>query len=387
MIIEYIKIAYRSIVSNKARSLLTTLGVIIGVASVVLLTSLGSSARSEAEKQVRSLGSNVIFSIVIDPNGYVPTTWLEELQDVARIQAFSPIVDGSSVYEIDGENYQVAVQGVNETYGYISSLTYRYGSFFKAIDVENNLPVVVIGSEVAQRLFGLDDPVGKMLTISGMQFQVVGVITPRGTSFAGNQDAQVYIPYGIANALFEPSGIQKQFYISSRSEADVEVTTQILKTYLSTKLPSSETFSVFSQTQVLDVLGSVLGLLTTLLAGIAAISLLVGGIGIMNIMLVTVRERTREIGVRKALGARRSSILLQFLIEAILITLLGGAMGLLVSIVGAFAITQLSGFQVVIGWNAAIFTFLFSMSVGIIFGLYPAYKASNLEPVEALRYE
>ncbi|MGL5540092.1 MAG: ABC transporter permease [Erysipelotrichaceae bacterium] len=387
MILEYIQIAFRSILANKARSLLTMLGVIIGVASVVMLTSLGSSARVEAEKQIRSIGSNTVFVFYADPNGYVPTNWLNSIQEEARIKQYSPIVEGTTTYMVEGKPFTVIVQGVNSYYGDISSFTYRSGGFFSGVQVENNLPVVVIGSDVADQLFGFENPIGKTLTIQGLQFSVVGVVNPRGTNFGGNNDVMVYIPLSQAQALYQTNGLQRRYYISAWNEADIDITQATITRYLSARLPSSNNFGVFSQTQVLDLLGTILALLTTLLAGIAAISLVVGGIGIMNIMLVTVRERTREIGIRKALGARQSYILLQFLIEAVMITFLGGLLGLGISYAGALLISQLSGFTIQIGASAIFFALFFSITIGVAFGLYPAYKASNLEPVEALRYE
>jgi len=197
----------------------------------------------------------------------------------------------------------------------------------------------------------------------------------------------VYIPLDYAGSIFTNFGGQRTFYIASNSEKTVDTTINKVTNYLKATMPSETLYRVFSQSQILSVMNTLMSLLTTLLAGIASISLLVGGIGIMNIMLVTVRERTREIGVRKALGAKRSQILFQFLIEAVIITMLGGIIGLIISYIGASIIQYFSSFKVTIGLDSVVLSLVFSITIGIVFGIYPANKASTLEPVEALRYE
>jgi len=386
MIKEYFIIAIRSLVTHKIRALLTMLGVIIGVTSVILLISLSDSAKKEAANQIRSIGSNLVTISVVDEHGYLPSVWLDELKEVARIKEYSPVVQGSVNYKIDGVDFNVTINGVNERYSRIASLKLTKGRFFMNIDVENNTTVAVIGPTIKKKLFNDRSPINKDIVIKGIKFKVIGVLEERGSNFSGDMDNIIYIPYGFATVLFPPTP-QKTYYASSISEQDAEYTQIKIENYLERVLSSKRMYNVFSQTQIINMLDEIMGLLTTLLVGIATISLIVGGIGIMNIMLVTVRERTKEIGIRKALGARKSYILLQFLIEAIIITVVGGLIGLIISYIGTLLLTYLAGFAVTLGFDSVITALLFSIIIGIIFGLYPANKASNLEPVEALRFE
>ncbi len=384
---EYFSIAWRSVVAHKIRALLTTLGVVIGVSSVILLLSLGNSAKAEAANQIRAIGSNLIIVRVTDRNGVLPTIWLDELKDSGKLAAYSEIISGNNSYVVNGQNFDVSVSGVNQDYGFVSSLELTSGRFLSRIDLDNNLPVVVIGPKVAEKLFPLKDAIGETMVIQGVQFRIIGILTERGTNFNGDLDATAYIPIDFAGTLFPYRLNSKTYYLASETEDTVATSMRKIESYLTSVLPSANEFNVFSQSQILGVMNTLMGLLTTLLAGIASISLIVGGIGIMNIMLVTVRERTREIGVRKALGAKRSQILIQFLIEAVIITTLGGLIGLGVSYVGAAIIQYLSDFKVTVGLDSVLLSLVFSITIGVVFGIYPANKASQLEPVDALRYE
>ncbi len=386
MLKEYFSIAFHSVFTHKVRALLTMLGVIIGVASVIILLSLGQSTKDEAARQIRGLGSNLIMVRVADSENYLPKIWLDTLKDKAKFLAYSPIATGNVSYSIDGNDVYISVNGVNQYFSFISSLEYSSGRFFTQSDVENKVAVTTIGKKVAEKMFPNQDPIGKTLSIKGIPFKVVGVLVERGMSFNGDLDLMVYIPYDFANSIFS-SQRQKILYVASQSEDTANITKEKIEDYLDKKMPSKDLFMVFSQSQMLDMLNQIMGLLTTLLACIAGISLVVGGIGIMNIMLVTVRERTKEIGIRKALGAKRANILMQFLIEAIIITVMGGLIGLGLSVVVTQIIERFAGFPVPVGLNSVTLSIIFSITIGLIFGIYPANKASKLEPVEALRFE
>ncbi len=387
MIKEYFILAVKSVWAHKIRALLTTLGVIIGVSSVILLMSLGNSARTEAANQIRGIGSNLIFVSVSDRQGNLPTDWISLIKQQADIDEYSPLISSSATYQIEGQTIDISISGVNEHFAYINALDMTVGRFLNEYDVEYNTPVVVLGSKIPDLLLPNQTVIGSKIIIKGIPFEVIGVAEERGTNFSGDNDMMVYIPIDYASTMSGFSSFNKTFYIAANSEENIDFTLNRVLTYLSTVFPSDANYRAFSQTQILGVLETILGLLTSLLAGIASISLVVGGIGIMNIMLVTVRERTKEIGIRKALGARQSQILAQFLIEAILITTLGGLIGLGVSYVGTIIISIITDFNVILGLDAVVLSLVFSITIGVIFGLYPAYNASKLEPVEALRFE
>jgi len=387
MIKEYFAIAFRSVLAHKIRALLTTLGVIIGVASVILLMSLGNSAREEAANQIRGIGSNLIFVNVSDRQGNLPKDWLDNIKDAALIKDYSELISSGALYVVEGQEINVSISGVNDKYATINSLDMSLGRFLSEYDLQYDTPVVVVGSKIPALLFPNQEIIGNTLIVKGMPFTVVGVAEERGTNFGGDNDMMVYIPIRYAARMSGFGSFSKTFYIEANSEDTVDFTLNRVLTYLGSIMPSTSSYRAFSQTQILGVLDTLMALLTTLLSGIASISLIVGGIGIMNIMLVTVRERTKEIGIRKALGARQSQILAQFLIEAVIITTLGGGLGLLVSYLGTLLITFLTDFNVLLGLDAVLLSLVFSLTIGVIFGIYPAYTASKLEPVEALRFE
>ena len=387
MLKEYFAIAIRSVLAHKIRALLTTLGVIIGVSSVILLMSLGNSAREEAANQIRGIGSNLIFVNITDREGSLPNDWLENIQEAALIKNYSQLVSSQVSYTIEGQSVDVSVSGVNDKYASINSLDMTTGRFLNSYDLAYDSPVVVLGSKIPGLLLPNQEVIGSTLMIKGMPFTVVGVAEERGTNFSGHNDLMVYVPMRFASRMSGFNTRNKTFYIEAVSEETVDLTLSRVLGYLETIMPSENSYRAFSQTQILGVLDTLMALLTTLLSGIASISLIVGGIGIMNIMLVTVRERTKEIGIRKALGARQSLILAQFLIEAVIITSLGGVLGLAISYLGTLLITYITDFNVILGLDAVLLSLVFSLTIGVVFGLYPAYTASKLEPVEALRFE
>ena len=250
MVKEYFAIAFRSVVAHKIRALLTTLGVVIGVASVILLMSLGNSARTEAANQIRSIGSNLIFVSVSDRQGALPATWLSEIQEKAQISAFSEMVSGTTSYLVDGSNVDVSISGVNQYYGFVSNLSMTSGRFLNEFDVDNNLPAVVLGSKIPDLLFPNQDILGNTLYIKGMPFTVVGIVEERGTNFSGDNDMMIYIPIDYTRTMFPLGGRFKTYYITAESEENIDLTMSRVTSYLSSYLPSSNQYRIFSQSQI-----------------------------------------------------------------------------------------------------------------------------------------
>jgi len=395
-------IALRAILLNKRRSFLTMLGVIIGVGSVVLLTSLGTGLQSYVKDQFDSLGSNVLYVVPGNPfaNGGAgsenailertkPTLKVKQVQDILR-QNRDTITDGSStVLDTAEAKYsnvtkRVTLYGVDASYPNVLNSPASKGVWFSQSDSDRSKRVALLGTTIAEELFGKTDPVNKRIKLNGQAYVVVGVLESKGGSFGGPSfDDYVYIPI---NTLFDNFSSQtvNRFIFKVRNQEELGIAkANIEKTML--KDLKKEEFTVFDQTELLKTINNVLGVLTAGLGGIAAISLVVGGIGIMNIMLVSVTERTREIGLRKALGATPNVILSQFLIEAALLSIIGGMIGVLIAYIGTLAVQ--SFFPAKILPESIALAFGVSTAIGIIFGAAPARNAAKLSPIEALRSE
>lgn len=381
------KMAFMAIASNKMRSFLTMLGIIIGVTSVSMLISLGQSTTTQVTSRISSLGSNLL-SVTIRTS---KATYLNE-KDIASligqsgISAVSPVVTSSKTLKAGRLTTSASIEGVNADYAVIRNLSVSSGRFIAASDLENRAAVAVIGVDIADDLFGTRDVIGNYLKVEGAYFTVVGLLKSEGTTVAGSNDTKVIIPYSTAERLLKQTTL-RQFYVATSNAADVTKAEATLKEFMLKALKDADAYSVFNQSTLLDTLNEITGLLTLLLGGIAGISLLVGGIGIMNIMLVSVTERTREIGIRKAIGARRFDIVFQFLIEAVVLSVSGGAIGILISIAGLKVVGNVAGFTLSLTVAVALLSLVFSVVVGLIFGIYPAAKASGLKPIDALRYE
>jgi len=390
---EAFRVALEALRANRMRSSLTMLGVVIGVAAVVILVALGSGAKQEVEDQVEGLGSNII--IVVPGKfefGAVPSVSRLTLDDVELLGRVIGDRERVAVSVASGETVSVGrnqtfvtVNGANENVPNVFNRPMARGEYITASDVDTRRRVAVLGASVVRRLFGDVEPLGRQVTIAGVRFRVIGVFDRVGSTFGVDRDAEVHIPVTAAQRLFgvdridalavkaptadSVGGLQKQLVAALQERYD------------------GEEFSAVTQTQILGTIGRILGLLTLVLAAIAAISLLVGGVGVSNIMLVSVRERTREIGLRKALGARQRDILLQFLIEAVLLCVVGGVIGIGLGVGASLLTDAVSPIPAVIAWWSPALAFLVSAAVGIFFGVAPARRAGRLDPVVALRAE
>lgn len=390
--LQAIRLALGGVLSNKMRSLLTMLGVIIGVAAVITLVSLGRGATANVSKQIEGMGSNLIV-VTLKGRGAGTTMSLSECEGLASkpgIGAVAPSLTGSVTTKYNETKYDTSLEGVTEDYSKVRNYSVSSGRFITTLDVDYSQPVVLLGTTVSQQLFGYRDPVGTTIKINGYEFKVVGLLTSKSSSTssstAGSEDDKVLIPITTAEKILGTKTI-RTVYIGAKDSSSVNLAVTELNNYLLSMFKDQNAFSVFNQQDALSTLNTVTQTLTLFLSAIAGISLLVGGIGIMNIMLVSVTERTREIGIRKAIGAKRRDILLQFVIEAMALSGSGGIVGILFGMLITSIIGRAISITAVISPDIVLTSFLFSLAVGIIFGIYPANKASRLNPIEALRFE
>ena len=369
------------------------LGVVIGVAAVVILVAIGSGAKQEVESEVEGLGSNII--IVVPGKfefGAAPSLSRLTLADVDLLGRVVGDRNRVAVSIASGETVRVGalqsfatVNGVNENVPNVFDRVVARGEYITATDVDTRRRVAVLGSSVARKLFPDVDPLGRQVNIAGVRFRVIGVFKKVGSTFGVDRDGEVHIPVTAAQRLFGVERIDGLAVKAATADA-VEPLRKKLVAALQDKYTGEE-FSAVTQSQILGTIGRILGLLTLVLAAIAAISLVVGGVGVSNIMLVSVRERTREIGLRKALGARQRDILLQFLIEAVLLCVVGGIIGIGLGVAASLLIGAVSPLPVVIAWWSPALAFAVSAAVGVFFGVAPARRAGRLDPVVALHRE
>lgn len=394
-IAETISSAINAILANRVRSFLTILGIVIGVTSVILLIAMVSGLQTFITTQIEGLGSNLLFVIpgriggARSPGGVqanrlvysdavtLRTKLINEAEISAAIQRNATLKFGNKL------DKGVAIFGVEANYPKIISLKITGGRFFKESEQQAARKVAVIGQTVKTNLFGEGQALGQIIDVAGLKYTVIGILGPRGAVFGIDMDNSIYVPFLAAQRQF---GIDRlnTIYISANNSDEVK-SVQAKATNILKKRLSEDEFSVQSQEQALSTISQITGVLTAALGGIAAISLVVGGIGIMNIMLVSVTERTREIGLRKAVGARPSDIRNQFLIEAITLSGLGGVIGIILGIGLSFVIGRF--FTTTVPWWSVLLSFGFSAAVGVIFGVAPAIRAARLDPITALRYE
>lgn len=394
MIYQSFKMAVKAIAGNKMRSFLTILGVVIGVVAIVVLVSIGQGANSSVVESIEGMGTNLITANInarrtnpIDLDSLNELALNEAISYVAPISSVSGTVKAGAATYDDG-----VVQGTTPGYESIRNWTVAEGRFLQQPDIDNRSFVAVIGSEAATEMYGTTHAVGETFSLNGYTLTVVGVLAQVGSSASGSNDNQILIPFSLAQRLSNQTSISS-FYVSAASSSQVEQAQAAVESYLEKAFTNYNTnsfgtqYSVFNQSEMLSTLSETTNTLTLMLGGIAAISLLVGGIGIMNIMLVSVSERTREIGIRKAIGAARGNILMQFLIESLVVSLMGGLLGLAISVAAVKALAPVLQMTLTIPVNVAWMAIGFSVFIGVVFGMYPANKASKLRPIEALHYE
>lgn len=387
---QSVKMAVKSILGNKGRSALTMLGVIIGVASVILLTGIGGGASADIEEQLSSLGTKLIT--VSFSRGFTSRSvdiddmkeFVEENSDL--ISDMSPYITGMTQTKQGNNNTSTTLDAVDTSYEDIKDVKIMSGRFFSDSDVANRSKVAIIGTYLVQELFAGLNPVGETIKLNGQPFTVIGVYEESGDSTETSADNKVTIPYTTATRFLKNSNITT-YYLSAATEDTVEQAVDAAEMFIMKKFGSDEGYSVSSVAEMLDTMDEMMGTLTLMLAGIAAISLVVGGIGIMNIMTVSVSERTREIGIRKAIGARTTDILLQFLIESIFLSAAGGIVGIIAGLGLGQIVSLVIDMSFVAQTNMIILSFLFSIFIGVFFGIAPAKKAAKLHPIEALRSE
>ncbi|HSP13588.1 MAG TPA: ABC transporter permease [Thermoanaerobaculia bacterium] len=398
-----VKLAAQSIHKNKMRAALTMLGIIIGVAAVIVMVAVGYGARTRIREQINNLGTNMI---VITP-GAAQQSGVSQgaqafpnlsLQDVDKIRnesqyvsAISPVIVSRTAVIGPAGNWRTLINGVDVDYQTIRNWPAQSGDFFTADDVRSNRKVVVLGTTVALNLFPGQDPVGTDIQIRNSVYRVVGVLSPKGQTASGSDSDDVLLmPYTTASTTLSGRSFIPQILASTPNEQDIPAAEEEMRTILREAhkvTDGNDDFTVRNQADLASAAESSTRVMTLLLAAIASISLLVGGIGIMNIMLVSVTERTREIGIRMAIGARGSDVLTQFLVESIVMGILGGLAGLAVGFSGAKILGHFTGWETVISPLIMIGSIGFSGAVGVFFGYYPARKAAALNPIEALRYE
>jgi putative ABC transport system permease protein len=405
-ILMIIRVAFRALVRNKMRAALTMLGIIIGVSAVIAMVSIGQGAQASVQAQIEGMGTNLLFVSAGAQNvggvrsgagdGGTNTLTVDDLEAIRRevpsVSMVTPTVNARSQLVVGNQNWSTTVQGVSEQFPEVRKWAAGSGTFFAEADVRTAARVIVLGQTIADNLFPGADPVGQSVRVMNLPFKVIGVMARKGQDPQGrDQDDTAFAPYtAVQKKLLGNTRVQVAYVSAISQDATYTAQTQITELLRQRhKLSANEPndFSVRNMTDVAEAANETNSIMTMLLGSIAGVSLLVGGIGIMNIMLVSVTERTREIGIRMAIGARSSAVRRQFLIESIVLSLTGGLIGILLGVIVSIAIPSMLGWPTLVSTAAIIGSVIFSAAVGIFFGYYPARKAAGLDPIEALRYE
>ena len=403
--IDILHETYTALMANKARTGLTMLGIIIGISSVIALVAIGNGAQASIKSSIESIGSNLLmvtpgatrsFGGPAAARGSAQTLTVADANaissDVSNVSAVAMDVTSRQQITAKGTNTNTSIEGTTPSYATIRNIQVSDGSFISDENVTDGAKVAVIGPTVVTDLFpDGDEPVGQTIKIDGGDYTVIGVTVTKGASGAGNSDDTVYLPYTTVQRYLTGNKFLSEIDISaatadSTTQVENDTTTLLLAQHKITD-PTKADFSILNQSDILSTASSVTGTLTALLGAVAGISLLVGGIGIMNMMLTTVTERTREIGLRKAIGAKRKDISLQFLIEAVTLTFTGGAIGIVLGSLVAFTLTKLGIITTSVSLSSVLLAFGVSAVIGIVFGWYPARRAAAMSPIEALRFE
>ncbi|MBQ2086818.1 MAG: ABC transporter permease [Selenomonas sp.] len=401
---ESFQMALTSLYANKMRSLLTMLGIIIGVGAVIALVSVGMGVRSNVTNSIASLGSNMLIVSPGSSNrggvrgaaGSMQTLKYDDAKaikdKIKNIEYVSPSVSSSYQVVYGNNNWKTSVQGVTPEFMSIRALTIGYGSFVSTDDMNKRNRVAVIGTTVASNLFAKENPVGKNIRINNQPYKVIGLLESKGQSSVGqDQDDVIYVPLTTAQERMLGITYVQSINIQVTNQEKMDQVQAEVETLLRSRhhilAGKDDDFNVRNLTSLMETVNQSTAMLTMLLGAIAGISLIVGGIGIMNIMMVSVTERTREIGIRKALGATFMNIMTQFLIESMVIGIIGGIIGIAMGCIASKVIAQLGDFTTVITITPIVVSFMFAVGIGLFFGIYPARKAAKLDPIEALRYE
>lgn len=382
-----IKMAWHSVYTQKMRTLLTVLGIMIGIASVTIMVAIGNGTAEQVKSQMQGLGTNMLTANVVG-RGSVTSISLEDAETIADIdgvEAYAPVITGSATAKYGTTTYSASVTASTPSFADVRDYSVAQGRFIKDIDGAFSQKVAVVGSEVAEEL-GMSNPVGEQITLNGTPYKIVGLLESKGSSSTGSNDNIVIIPLQTARVSLKTDAI-RTIYVQAESENQVDFVQTMLEYNLQTFFRGDEdSYTVFNQADLLETITEVSTSMSTMLTYVAAISLLVGGIGIMNMMLVSVTERTREIGIRKSLGAKQRDILFQFLVEAAMIGGLGGVVGVIVGASGSNFAGKLMDSPASPSADIMVLAVAFSMGVGVLFGFLPARRASRLNPVEALRH-